>query len=121
VVPWGRRSHLPPLLLLALLLPAAATAPDAREQAIAAAKALLARDLDVAVSDVHLRRAIATEWPDARLGCPGAEPAETAVVSGYRVLLEANGRTHAVHTGDGRAVRCRPERLGPKLPQKKTQ
>ncbi|HEY7509270.1 MAG TPA: hypothetical protein VIG50_03410 [Vicinamibacteria bacterium] len=108
------------LAVLALL---AAAAPEtrAREDAVAAARALVAKERGVAVADVHLRRATATEWPDARLGCPGEKPAEAAPVAGYRVLLESGGKTYAVHTGDGRAVRCKPERRGPPLPHKKTQ
>jgi hypothetical protein len=107
--------------LLALAVAAGSAGSKERDEAVAAAKALLAKDLGLRAQDVQLRRAVATEWPDARLGCPGREPAAQVVVPGYRVLLEADGRTHAVHTGGGRAVRCAPERLGPKLPEKKTQ
>ena len=111
-----------PILLAATVAAAEGTTDTKpRDEAVADARALLVKDLGVPAEDVRLRRATATEWPDARLGCPGKEVAAQVVVPGYRVLLEARGRTYEVHTGGGRAVRCKPERRGPPLPEKRTQ
>jgi hypothetical protein len=111
-----------PIVLAATVATAERTADTkVRDEAVAAARALIVKDLGVCAEDVNLRRATATDWPDARLGCPGKEVAAPVVVPGYRVLLEARGRTYEVHTGGGRAVRCKPERRGPPLPEKRTQ
>lgn len=91
----------------------------ARKEAVDAAKAALSRDLKVDGDELALRKAIATEWPDASLGCPAKDRSYAQVLTpGYRVVLEVRGKVYSVHTGDGRAVRCDTLRKGPKLPEK---
>jgi hypothetical protein len=111
---------------LALLAAIAMAAEDpARQSAVAAAKALLVKDLEdlgLREDEISVRTVTATEWPDAALGCPAKGKVYAQVITpGFRVVLEARGKVYPVHTGQGRAVRCDSLRKGRPLPEKKTQ
>lgn len=111
------------LALVVLLGGPALTFDDAgSKEAVAAAKELLSRELEVGEDEIAVRKVIATEWPDASLGCPAKDKSYAQVVTpGHRVLLEVRGKVYPVHTGQGRTARCDQLRRGPKLPEKTTQ
>lgn len=72
------------------------------------AAAALSAELGTDRRNVTVRRAERTEWSDSSLGCPEPGKAYLQVITpGYRVTLEANGRSYEYHT-DLRdlAVRC---------------
>ena len=70
---------------------------------IDAAIALLAEELGIPVDEITVVLAEPVLWNDGSLGCPEPGMSYTqALVPGYRVLLEADGDTYAVHGADGR-------------------
>jgi len=77
-----------------------------RDQAVAAAKARLAEELDVALDDIDVTAVEAVQWSDASLGCPKPGYVYAQVITpGYRMLLEVQGEKHEVHTDkEGRSV-----------------
>jgi ADP-ribose pyrophosphatase YjhB (NUDIX family) len=82
--------------------------PD-EERALEAARRTLAEQTGVPADEVRLVSIAETEWPDASLGCPRPGMMYAQVITpGYLVTLEAEGRTHEVHTDrNGRAVICK--------------
>jgi hypothetical protein len=67
--------------------------------AVAAAIAHLAAELGLSPADVTILSVEEMQWPDSSLGCPQPGMMYAQVITpGYRVLLEANGETYAVHT-----------------------
>ena len=59
----------------------------------------LAERLGVPVDQVRLVRYVEVEWSDASLGLPQPGVAYAQVITpGYRVILEAEGRWHEMHT-----------------------
>jgi hypothetical protein len=63
------------------------------------ARLALADGLGVVVSEITVVSTEAMEWPDASLGCPMSGLAYAQVVTpGFRIALEAGGRTYFVHT-----------------------
>lgn len=68
----------------------------------------VARRTGVDPVTVRIVRAEQVDWPDASLGCPQPGMAYAQVVTpGYRVVVEAGGRTLNVHTSTrGTAVVC---------------
>ncbi len=87
--------------------PAAVVAPSAapKEQALAVAD--LAQLLGIAPPAITVVSVEAVTWPDASLGCPKPGMMYAQVLTpGYRVVLEADGKTYEYHTGRGRVVPC---------------
>jgi hypothetical protein len=87
--------------------PAATGAPLPAAGKLAVAD--LAGQLGIAAEAITVYSLEAVEWPDASLGCP--EPGMMygqVVTPGYRIVLEANGRSYEYHTGSGTIVQCRP-------------
>ena len=79
----------------------------------AAARKLLAEELEGAEGEFTLDRSEGMGWPDASLGCPKEGWAYAQVLTpGYRLIFERAGTSYAVHTnadgshmvicGDGR-------------------
>ncbi len=78
-----------------------------REEAIRAAKELLATEVSLDVAEIRVRRTESVQWPDAGLGCPrDGEVYATVLTPGYRVLLQVSRTVYTVHVGGGRAVVC---------------
>lgn len=72
----------------------AATAPPAR-----AAKAALAKQLTIDTQHIRVLSVEEVEWPDGCLGIPQPDRMCTqAIVPGYRVLLEVNGKQYEART-----------------------
>lgn len=82
--------------------------PEGAQQAVMAAKRDVASRLGVSIEEVRIVQVEAVEWPDASLGCP--EPGKMyiqVITPGYRVVLQAAGKTFEYHTDRGsRAVLC---------------
>ncbi len=74
--------------------------------ATAAAVADLAARLDLKEDAITVKSVESVQWPDACLGVSQPDVACAEVItSGYRIILEANGRTYEYHTdGGSRAV-----------------
>lgn len=68
----------------------------------------LAADLGIERGAVTVTRVERTEWPDSSLGCPEPGKAYLQVITpGYRVVLDANGRSYEYHTNlRDLAIRC---------------
>ena len=65
----------------------------------------LAGRLSVEVEQIRLIETETVEWPDASLDCPQEGMSYAQVVTpGYRVTLEAGGRTYEYHTDQDQAV-----------------
>ena len=88
------------------------TKPQAEEwqkapQAALSARADLAQRLQIDVDTITLISVEAVDWPDACMGVqtPGVMCAQV-VISGYKVVLEANGQQYEYHTNEsGSGVR----------------
>lgn len=83
--------------------------PD--QQAMAdATVAWAAGELGVTATDITVQSVEAVEWPDSALGCPQPDMIYAAVITpGYKVLLEAQGTTYAIHTDsrpEGEKIVC---------------
>src|SRR5262245_13031868 len=96
------------VLAVILLGAAMATAEDrAQDDAVALARKTLADELKTAAADAQLEKVEAVEWSDTSLGCPEKGKMYAQMITpGYRVVLQANGRSHEVHVGGNRAVIC---------------
>ena len=69
----------------------------------------LAQHLAIDESEVEVQRRVPMEWSDTSLGCPQKGQSYAQVITpGFRVFLWAGDTSYAVHTGDGRAVVCKP-------------
>lgn len=76
-----------------------------------AAQRDLAQHLGVPESAVTVRTVESVEWPDASLGCPQPGMMYAQVITpGYRIVLEAGGKTYAYHTSQTHVVLCSPKR-----------
>ncbi len=72
-----------------------------------AAVADLAQRLGIAEDDITVLEARAVTWGDGSLGCP--EPGKIytqALVSGWLIVLEANGTKYEYHAGSGDPFLC---------------
>ncbi|HWE24044.1 MAG TPA: hypothetical protein VG496_08900 [Myxococcales bacterium] len=101
-------------MALCFVLAAAGGKPD-REPA-QVAREIAAKALKVPEGQFQVKSVEPMEWPDSSLGCgrPGAMYLP-AVTRGFRVLLEANGRTHTVHVAGNHGVLCDRPILGARL------
>jgi hypothetical protein len=72
---------------------------------VSRAKRDLASYLHVDESDIAVKRAKATQWPDASLGvgAPGSSYA-MVMIDGYIIDLESGGRTYAYHADEDQHV-----------------
>jgi hypothetical protein len=89
--------------------PAAVTGTPAKAGATiqGGAVADLAQRLGIAPDAISVISIEPVEWPDASLGCakPGMMYAQV-VTPGYRIVLEAGGKTYEYHTGGGQVATC---------------
>lgn len=82
----------------------AATMPtaDISEDAIAALVVMAAEDADATIDEVRVVSAEEVTWSDGSLGCPQPGMAYTqALVPGYRVVLEIDGKELYFHAAQG--------------------
>lgn len=79
--------------------------PQAQD-AVEAARAFLARHLDIPADEIALLSVEPETWSDSSLGCPQPGHYYLQVITpGYRILFEAQGREYGVHTDrSGRQV-----------------
>jgi hypothetical protein len=97
------------LILIALGQAPAAGRELTRTETESRARQDLTVRLGVPARDVHVVSSDSRTWPDPRLGCVAARRGveEPIPVSGYRIVLEADGKRYAYHTDlAGRIVRC---------------
>ena len=82
------------------------TAPPRAREAIQAARAFLARELEIPADEIELLSVEAETWSDTSLGCPQPGHGYAQVITpGYRMLLAARSRRYEVHTDEtGRLV-----------------
>jgi hypothetical protein len=88
--------------------PAAAAPDQAGARQAELARAALAREQGLAVSDITVVAIEANEWRDSSLGCPKPGMNYLQVITpGYKVTLEARGQRYEYHTDSNqRVVRC---------------
>lgn len=80
--------------------------PDARRLA-AQARSDLAQRLTISADSIRLTRTEAVEWPDTSLGCPKPGFMYAQVVTpGYRIVLEAGGKTYEYHSDRQQVSLC---------------
>ena len=78
-----------------------------RDQAIELGIEAVQERLGAATAEITVGEVEAAEWPDSWLGCrQESVTSPEIVVSGYRLLLTADGREYTVHVGAGRALIC---------------
>jgi hypothetical protein len=78
-----------------------------QDEAVALARQALAEHVKSTPANVETVSAERVDWPNSALGCP--EPGmmyAQMIVSGYRIVLRADGKDYPVHVGSGRAVVC---------------
>lgn len=74
---------------------------------VAQAVADLAGRLAIAADAIQVRSVEAVEWPDASLGCPQPGMMYAQVITpGYRIVLEAAGKTYEYHSSHAHVVYC---------------
>jgi hypothetical protein len=74
---------------------------------VAQAQSDLSERLGIAPDEIAVLSVEPVDWPDSSLGCP--QPGMnylTVVTPGYRIELEASGRTYEYHVAGERAVFC---------------
>lgn len=73
----------------------------------AQAQAQLAQKLNVASNTIKVVSVEPVEWPDGSLGCPKPGLSYIQVITpGYKIVLEAKGKTYEYHTSNNRVVDC---------------
>ncbi len=79
---------------------------DSPDQVVAAAKAYLANELDIASDDITAVVIEPVQWSDASLGCPEPGKAYAQVITpGYRIVLKAGQKEYELHTDQsGQAI-----------------
>jgi hypothetical protein len=83
---------------------------EGTERVVQLAREDLARRLGLPPESIRLVSIHAVQWPDASLGCPRPNVKYVQVITpGFKVVLEAEGRTYEYHTGGGRRVSCDQE------------
>ena len=85
------------------------TRPPKAQTAVEAARAFLARYLNVPMEEIEVVYVERVEWPDTALGCP--KPGEVyaqVITPGYRVVLRVRHRQYELHTDESgkRVVLC---------------
>ncbi|MDA8186886.1 MAG: hypothetical protein M0T85_01925 [Dehalococcoidales bacterium] len=76
---------------------------------VASAKADLSTRIGIAVPNITTKSVEKKDWPDTGLGCPHEGIYTLQVVTpGYRIILEAQGKTYEYHADmAGRVLLCR--------------
>lgn len=84
--------------------------PPGSEQAVSAATADLAQQLELPPEQIQLASIEAREWSDTSLGCPQEGFMYAQVITpGYLILLEAQDQQYEYHTDQGsNVVLCQP-------------
>jgi hypothetical protein len=95
------------IIATTLALLASASAAGEKEDATQTARAFLAKHVGENPANIPVEDVQAAEWPDASLGCGPATSGASQPVRGYRVLLKAGGKVHAVHVASSEARICR--------------
>lgn len=79
-----------------------------QQPAVASAIADLAARLKVPETQIAVSRIEEVEWRDASLGCPQPGMMYAQVITpGYRIVLQADGKTYEYHASETHAVLCR--------------
>jgi hypothetical protein len=80
----------------------------ANQPLVELARQALAKELGIDVTAIRLTQIEEVEWRDSSLGCPKPNMNYLQVITpGYRIVLEAQGRSYNYHTDLGkRVVRC---------------
>jgi len=94
--------------------------PSPEADPVAAAVDHLATELGISPAEIDVLSVEAVDWSDTSLGCPQPGMMYAQVITpGYRVILEARGERHEVHTDrTGRSVVvCRPSLQGLRGPE----
>ena len=87
-----------------------AVVPQEAEEIVSAIEQDLAEQLNIETDQIQIVSVEAVEWPDASLGCPQPGMMYAQMITpGYRVELQAEGKTYVYHTGPGGFVRCEEE------------
>lgn len=104
------RTPIPPLEKTAMPTPMPNILPTSLEGAVARAEQDLARRLGLSEGEIILIEAVSDEFPAANLGCPlegGAQPPPMpALVSGWRILLQARGEAYEYRARGNEIVFC---------------
>jgi len=81
---------------------------EGSQAAVSAAQADLARTLNLSEKDISLQKIEAVQWRDSSLGCPKSGHGYLQVITpGFRIWLEAQGRTYEYHSDmRGNVVSC---------------
>jgi hypothetical protein len=78
-------------------------------QAINAAVDDLSTDTGILKSDIKLVSVEAVDWPDSSIGCPQPGMMYAQVITpGYRIVLEAGGKTYEYHVASSGTGVCQP-------------
>jgi hypothetical protein len=81
--------------------------PRRRADAEQLAKATLARDRSIAPASIEVASAEPVTWQDTSLGCPAPDMMYAQrLVSGYKFVLRAAGKSYNVHVGERNAIIC---------------
>jgi hypothetical protein len=80
----------------------------ANQPLVELARQALAKELGIDAAAITLAQIEEVEWRDSSLGCPKPNMNYLQVITpGYRIVLEAQGRSYEYHTDTGkRVVRC---------------
>jgi hypothetical protein len=76
-------------------------APNPRVKLIQAVTLDLGQRLNLAIDQIELVQVTETTWGDSSLGCP--QPGmvySMALISGYQIILKAQGELYFYHTGE---------------------
>jgi hypothetical protein len=75
-----------------------------------AAKDDLSQRTGIPKSDIKVQAVEAVEWPDSSLGCPRPGMMYAQVITpGYRIVLEAGGKTYEYHSAGTGGGLCQPK------------
>lgn len=80
---------------------------DGVEKLIRLAKQDVARRTGIAEAEIKVASLSSETWRDSSLGCPEPGKAYAQVLTpGYRIVLEAGGKSYEYHTDSSRVVLC---------------
>jgi hypothetical protein len=94
------------LIATMLALLASAAAAGEKEDATQTAREFVAKHFGEDLASIPVEDVQSVRWPDASLGCGPAASGASEPVRGYRVMLKAAGRMHAVHVAGSDARLC---------------
>lgn len=96
-----------------------ATAPPQAQETVEAARAFLARRLEIPADEIELLSVEFETWSDSSLGCPQPGHFYLQVITpGYRMVFEAGSREYEVHTDrtGSQVVLCTGRMPGGRVP-----